>query len=174
MRTLLAAIVVVALPRIAAALRRIRLHRALHRARPRASDSLRLAELTALGLSAGHTFPIALAEAASAVPALADEARAVSREAHRVGFAEALTRAGDGAGGLYRIAARTATTGAPLLPAVQARLDELRGAERLRRLERIRTLPVKMLFPLALLILPGFLVLTVAPTLLGALDRLRL
>jgi len=31
-----------------------------------------------------------------------------------------------------------------------------------------------MLFPLALLILPGFLVLTVGPTLLSAFDRLAL
>lgn len=137
-------------------------------------DLTLLAELTALGLSAGHTFPLALATAAERVPRVGDEVRAIVREARRHGFAPALRRAAAGAPGLYRIAARAAVTGAPLLPAVHAHLDDLRGAERLRRLERVRTLPTKMLFPLALLILPGFMVLTVAPALLGALDRLRL
>jgi len=137
-------------------------------------DLTLLAELTALGLSAGHTFPVALETAAERVPRVGDEVRAIAREARRHGFALALNRAAAGAPGLYRIAARASLTGAPLLPAVHAHLDDLRGAERLRRLERVRTLPTKMLFPLALLILPGFIVLTVAPALLGALDRLRL
>jgi pilus assembly protein TadC len=33
---------------------------------------------------------------------------------------------------------------------------------------------VKLLFPLALLILPGFLILTIGPALLGSLERLGL
>ncbi len=134
-------------------------------------DRLLLAELTALGLSAGHTFPLAVDAAALRVPALQNEVRALLRNARRVGLAAVL--GDESAPGLFRIAARATVTGAPLLPAVLGHVDELRAADRQRRLERIRKLPVKLLFPLALLILPGFLVLLVSPALLGALDRLR-
>lgn len=155
-----------------------RLLRYRRRSRPLPSsggDVTSLAEMTALALTAGLSLSQAL-EAASrrASGDLRREVHRILRRGQRLGLAPALMQGSGPAAGLYRIAARATITGAPLLPAVHAYVDELRGGERLRRIETLRKLPVKMLFPLALLILPGFLVLTVAPTLLGALDRLRL
>jgi pilus assembly protein TadC len=41
-------------------------------------------------------------------------------------------------------------------------------------LEAVRKLPVTMLFPLTLLILPGFLLVAIAPAILDAFSRLEL
>ena len=139
--------------------------------RPRADDDddALLAELAALGLTAGLTFPAAIEAAATAVPGEA---------------AERLRRAGRIPGGrdgvppddpgLFVVARRALTTGAALLPAVTGYATALRGEERSRRLAAARRLPVKLLFPLALLILPGFLILTIGPAILGSLERLGL
>jgi pilus assembly protein TadC len=40
--------------------------------------------------------------------------------------------------------------------------------------ERLARLPIKMLFPLALLILPGFLLVTVAPAVVSGISKLGL
>lgn len=142
---------------------------------PDAGQVTLLAELTSLGLSAGLSFSQALREAGRYVAdPLAAEVGDVLRMSRTQGLATVLERVDGHGKGLYRIAGRAIRTGAPVRPAVAGLVDELRAEERATELERARKLPVKMLFPLALLILPGFLVLTVGPTLLGALDRLRL
>jgi len=64
-------------------------------------------------------------------------------------------------------------TGAPLGLRVDAALADLRAEVHAERMERVRRLPVRLLFPLTLLILPGFMVLTLGPSLLAALDRLQ-
>ena len=69
---------------------------------------------------------------------------------------------------------RALSTGAPLQPAVSGYATTLRNEERSRELNAARRLPVKLLFPLALLILPGFLIVTIGPAVLGSLDRLGL
>ncbi len=76
--------------------------------------------------------------------------------------------------GLFVVARRALATGAPLAPAVSGYATALRNEERSRQLTAARRLPVKLLFPLALLILPGFLLLTVGPAVLGSLERLGL
>ena len=140
-------------------------------ARPKAveDDDALLAELAALGLTAGLTFPAAVEAATTAVPG---ESSAELRRASRT------YRNDDGYlsddPGLLIVARRALSTGAPLLPAVSGYATALRDAERSRRLVAARRLPVKLLFPLALLILPGFLILTVGPALLGSLERLGL
>ena len=52
--------------------------------------------------------------------------------------------------------------------------DDLTAELAARRLESVRRKPIAMLFPLTLLILPGFLLLAVAPAVLDALGRLDL
>jgi pilus assembly protein TadC len=52
-------------------------------------------------------------------------------------------------------------------------LDRRRAAAAASR-ERLARLPVKMLFPLAFLILPGFVLLTVVPPLMSGLSKLSL
>ena len=146
---------------------------AVARRRPRSSshgdDEAVLAELTALGLSAGLTFSAAAEAAAVSVPG---EASSRLHQAIRV-------RRGTDTGtvddqGLMVVAHRALSTGAPLHPAVSGYATTLRKEERSRELTAARRLPVKLLFPLALLILPGFLILTIGPAVLGSLERLGL
>jgi hypothetical protein len=75
---------------------------------------------------------------------------------------------------VFAAADRAAQSGAPLLPELDGLIVELRAADGYARLERIRKLPVKLLFPLALLVLPGFLLLTVGPVIAGSVQRLGL
>ena len=135
----------------------------------REDDEALLAELAALGLTAGLTFRAAVEAATAAVPG---EASARLRRAGRL-HADPGSEPSDDPG-LFLVARRALATGAPLAPAVSGYATALRSEERSRRLATARRLPVKLLFPLALLILPGFLLLTVGPALLGSLERLGL
>jgi len=155
-----------------------RLSRRFHRRRVEAAsaeaDVVLLADLVALGLGAGLSLPLALAEAAREVdPGLAAEVRSLRRAMDRLGVAAALAGAVGRGERLYRLTARAAATGAPLTAAVEAFAAERRHAEHARRLEAARRLPVRLLLPLALLILPGFVVLVVGPALLESLARLE-
>lgn len=133
------------------------------------NDEALLAELAALGLTAGLTFPAAVDAATTAVQGDAsDDLRRAGRRR-----ADPANAPSDDPG-LFLVARRALATGAPLAPAVAGYATALRSEERSRRLAAARRLPVKLLFPLALLILPGFLMLTVGPALLGSLERLGL
>ena len=132
-------------------------------------DEAVLAELTSLGLSAGLTFSAAANAAATAVPG---EASSRFRRVLRIGGGTDGNTADDD--GLMTVVRRALTTGAPLQPAVSGYATTLRNEERSRELNAARRLPVKLLFPLALLILPGFLILTIGPAVLGSLERLGL
>lgn len=143
--------------------------RATIRLREPNDDDAIIAELATLGLTAGLTFPAAVEAAAIAVPGDASD---------RLRRAGRTTAVGDddpaGDPGLFVVARRALATGASLLPSVSGYAAALRDEERSRRLAAARRLPVKLLFPLALLILPGFLILTIGPALLGSLERLGL
>jgi tight adherence protein C len=134
-----------------------------------------LGELTALGLSAGLTFPAALERAAAEVAEeLRTEVQSVLRRTRATGAAGVMAAAEGRAHRLYALAARASLTGASVLAAVQAFVDERRNEERAATLAAARRLPVRLMFPLALLILPGFVILVVGPAVLGALGRLGL
>jgi tight adherence protein C len=136
-------------------------------------DAVALAELVGLGLSAGLSFTAALEAAAREVgPPLVDELHEVIRRSRHRGIAVALEESGGAARRLYLLAARATVTGAPVAAAVRAYVAEQHDADRARALAAARRLSVQLLFPLALLILPGFMVLTIGPALLGALERL--
>ena len=140
-----------------------------------AADVPMLAELVAMGLRAGDGLPGALQRAAAEVdPGLAAEVHAVLRDARHRGLAQALADAEGDARDLYRLAARAVVTGAPIAGAVDAFLRDRRHAERARAEEDARKLSVRLMIPVALLILPGFVLLTVGPAVLGALDSLRI
>lgn len=141
------------------------------RRRPRSSghsdDEAVLAELTSLGLSAGLTFSAA---ANAATTSVSGEASARLRQSIRAGGRVDTGAVADQ--GLMVVVRRALSTGAPLQSAVSGYATTLRKEERSRELTAARRLPVKLLFPLALLILPGFLILTIGPAVLGSLDRL--
>jgi len=133
-----------------------------------ASEAL-IADLTVLGLTAGLTFPAAAGAAADTVDG--DSSMRLRRALRLRGTVDAGSESDPA---LMIVARRALSTGAPLIPAVSGHASRLKDEERSRQLTAARRLPVKLLFPLALLILPGFLILTIGPAVLGSLERLGL
>jgi tight adherence protein C len=137
------------------------------------ADVVVLAQLAALALGAGLSLSEALDRAAAEVATpLRNEVDSVLRRSRREGIGPTLEAATGRARRLYLLAGRAAVTGAPTAAAVDAHVDELWAQRRMAQLEAARRLPVRLLFPLALLILPGFMVLTVGPAVMSALQRL--
>jgi tight adherence protein C len=138
-------------------------------------DAALLADLTALALTGGLGIQPALELAAGAVGGqIADEVESLVRRARVEGLAAAMTGAAGAGRELYRVIGRAITTGSALLDQVIRVADELHADLGARRLEKARKVPVAMLFPLTLLILPGFLLLTIAPALLDAFAHLEI
>jgi tight adherence protein C len=79
----------------------------------------------------------------------------------------------DSLGTLSSTLARAHRLGTSPRMALRALATELRAERRARAEERARRAPVKMLFPLVLLILPAFLLLTVGPVLLSTVRSLH-
>lgn len=140
-----------------------------------AGDVLLLAELVGLGLSAGLSLLKALTAAVPHVHRdLAGEVKGVLRRAGHGGLSAALAGTDGHGRRLYLLAARAVVTGAPLGPTVDAFVREAAAERQAAQLEAARRLPVRLMVPLALLILPGFVLLTVGPTVLSALERFAL
>lgn len=138
-------------------------------------DIVLLSDLIVLGLLAGMPFAAALSVSARHVhPSLGDEIRRVMRCARVDGTAVTFASAKGPLARLLALAARAVSTGAPLAAAVAAFADEARNAERARAVADARRLAVRLLFPLTLLILPGFVVLVAGPVVLESLARLDL
>lgn len=132
-----------------------------------------IAELVALGVSAGMTFPSALEHAAGELGDEAgDELRMLVRRLRAGGIADVLQSHDGRLSSLALVVARAQLTGAPVLRAmetfVDSRLDERRSAD----LAAVRRLPVVLSLPLALLILPGFVLLVAAPAVVTTVQQL--
>lgn len=145
--------------------------------RDRASreDRAALAELTAIGLTGGLAIQPSLEIAARGVGGpIAAETRALLLQARIRGMAAAMAGAPGQSRDFYRAIGRTAATGSSLVDTVIRIADEAYANINAARMQEVRRLPVTMLFPLTLLILPGFMLLTVAPALLDAFARLEM
>jgi tight adherence protein C len=106
-------------------------------------------------------------------PTEAAEVRSVLRVAREEGLAGALMAGADGpAGRLFAVLARAQVTGSSSIKAVALFVDEERKDRRARAAETAQRLPVKLTIPLALLILPGFVLLTLGPTVVSTVQRL--
>lgn len=128
-----------------------------------------LARSLLISVSAGMSLVAALQLAVDQVhPLLAAELRTLLGDAQRSGLATSLSSASGRGERLYLLLARAQVTGASTAGTLGAFVDERRDAERTISLEAARKLPVKLTIPLALLILPGFVVLTVGPSVLVA------
>lgn len=144
------------------------------RERRRADDDIvLLADLLSLGVAAGRTVRGALESARTHLhPQLGAEVDRLLGDMDRRGSGPAMLAAGGRLADLGRVVATAATSGAPLAAAVAAHADRVRHARHSARVAAARRLPVRLLLPLALLILPGFVVLAVGPAVLQALARL--
>ena len=138
-----------------------------------AAEAIMLAELIALGLTAGHTFPAAMAAAQPHLDVVMQaEVDAVLRSSRRHGLTRALMEGQGHARPLYVAAARAVATGAPLAAAVALHVREARADVHAARLARARRLPVRMMLPLALLMLPGFVLVAIGPAVISAFERI--
>lgn len=168
----LAAFVVVTVPRGGGFLRvRSRQHRA-------PADSRELAEicdLAAICLTGGLNIATSLRIAAEAGGGpIARELEQILAIARIDGMGEAMATARGGGARLYETVSRAGATGGPMLQSVRVLADELWAEHAAAAVEKARKLPVALLLPLTLLILPGFLLLTIAPAVLDAFSRLSL
>ena len=75
-------------------------------------------------------------------------------------------------GPLLALLAASERSGAPVAAALGRLAAATRAQARRRSLARARTVPVRLLFPLVFLVLPAFLLLTVAPVVLASLPAL--
>lgn len=140
--------------------------------RSKREDTARLAELTVIGLTGGLGLQPALDLAASTLGGeTGAETKAMLRRM-RVEGAAACAGVSGAAVDLYRTIAQAMESGASIVDQVRRIADQLHADLAASRLQALRRLPVLMLFPLTLLILPGFLLLTVAPALVDAFGRL--
>lgn len=146
--------------------------------RPKATtpaDVALLADLTALGLVAGLSFPSSLEAAGRhAAPQLATAVRRIGRVARLDGTVAAYAGASGELAPLLGLVAGAMATGAPVAAAVAGFGVQIREQQRIRAVASARRLAVRLLFPLALLILPGFIVLIVGPVAMEGLARLDL
>lgn len=146
--------------------------------RPRPADMIGVARIVAVAVAGGSNL-VGGFELASrlAAPAVRPEIDGLLRRSRTQGLGVALAA---GTGRLSPLASRLARaqlTGASIGPVLEAFIATTEEEERARVLERIRTLPVRLIIPLALLLLPGFVLVVVAPgvveTLGGLLEGLR-
>ncbi len=142
------------------------------RSQPASGDVESVATLIVLGLDAGMNISTALAWARRyAHPALAAELGAVERMSRLEGFSSGLRSSSGHLDGLLRSIALAVETGASLSPVLEAHRDQLAADSRSVAAARLRRLPIKLVFPLALLMLPGLVLMVAAPALIEALGR---
>lgn len=137
-------------------------------------DPVVLAELlvtaTLAGLPPGAAFDWA---GRFAPPELATAIRDLARSAHGVGLSRALLDVAEPLSDLCTAVSRATVTGTGLVAALLAYIEQARADDHAARMARIQRLPIRLLFPLALLILPGFILLVVGPVLVEAFSRIQ-
>ncbi len=132
------------------------------------------ADLLAVAVAAGLTPYLALEVAARCAPepvagrlaAAVHAARRGQRLADALDDEAARTPA---LGPLLALVAASERSGAPVGAALGRLAASTRAQARRRAMARARTVPVRLLFPLVFLVLPAFLLLTVAPVVLATL-----
>lgn len=88
---------------------------------------------------------------------------AAVRRSRRLGTAAALAGATGPLAPLLRRLADAATSGSPLEPAIRSYIDAERRQRHTRAVEHARRLPVRLMVPMTLLVLPGFVVMVYGP-----------
>jgi len=136
-----------------------------YRNRPRQVPIRPVLLLVLVELRAGRSVLSALQSASAAFPQSADLSVA-SRVASVSGLPAAVEVSPGETGRLLAQLARCQRSGSPAADTVRSMLESDIEAERTRRIERARGLPIRLMIPMALLVLPGMILLMYAPTLL--------
>jgi len=132
------------------------------------------ADLLAMALGAGLTPYLALGVVTRCGPPRVGRrlsAALSTREQRLAGALEAEAAACPALESLLRVLIDCERLGAPAAASLSRLAAEGRARARQEAMARARTVPVKLLFPLVFLVLPAFLILTVAPVLLAGFAR---
>ncbi len=152
-------------------LRRVSLIRAARDARTAAgSDSVLAVELVGLGVVSG--LPFRNAAGLTALQIGGPVASEINQALRSVNAGQPPSIGIPDIQALFSAADASENSGMPLAGTITAMAADRRRAAAAVSRERLAKLPVKMLFPLAFLILPGFVLLTVVPPLVSGLSNL--
>ncbi len=135
-----------------------------------AGDELRMLDLVALGMTGGLAFPQAATFASSIVggPVGAELDRCIRSGSSGVQVASDIAAIE----ALTFVARRSEASGSALGPELRRTASMMRSERAASERERLARLPVKLLFPLAFAILPGFILMTVGPAVISGISRL--
>lgn len=133
-------------------------------------DGLLAVELVGLGIAAG--LPFRNAATLTAAQVSEPVAKEMLRALRSVGAGQPPSIVIPEIRSMFTAAQASESSGTPLAGTLDAVARDSRRACEAASKERLAKLPVKMLFPLAFLILPGFVLLTVAPPLISGLSKL--
>lgn len=144
------------------------------RIRPLAEgDVILVARLLLLALSGGMPLGTSLVEVARQLEGrAATETEDLVRRSRARGLTMALAETEGLLGELCSGLVRAQITGASLRDALDSYIDRRLSASRALALQRARTIPVKLIVPVALLVLPGFILLVAGPEVLSQLTDL--
>lgn len=134
----------------------------LRRSRPPAADGIELAARLLVLVGAGLPLIPALEAAAGGVPGI----ESIVRRSRRVGSAAALAAATGSLAPMLRRLADAAASGSPPEPAIRAYIDAERRRRQTKAVEGARRLPVRLMVPMTLLVLPGFVLMVYGPALI--------
>jgi len=145
-----------------------------HRKRPpRPEDVIAFGRLLVVPLTGGMSLPNALMMASQeAHPHLRAEVARLLRRSRQEGMAGALAGSGGLLGELFRRMAGAHSSGSSPVRAVLTHVENLHSQVRMESLSRIRSLPVTLAVPLTLLIVPGFLLVLVGPSVVSRLAEM--
>lgn len=149
-----------------------RIRRTRTRGQDTERDGVLAVELVGLGVTAGLPFRNAAALTADQIGG--PVAREINQALRSVGAGQQALATTHDIQSMFSVAEASETTGMPLAGTLNAVSLDRRRADASASRERLAKLPVKMLFPLAFLILPGFVLLTVVPPLVSGLSKLGL
>jgi hypothetical protein len=105
-------------------------------------------------------------------PQLRVEVSQTLRQSRQVGLARSLAGSRGCLGELFGRIAGAHASGSSLVRAVTTHVDNLQYQLRMESLSRVRSLPVTLAVPLTLLIVPGFLLTLVGPTVVSRVTEI--
>lgn len=140
----------------------------LRRKRPAPPDGIEVAARLLVLVGTGLPLLAALEEAAPAVLGI----EVVARRARRLGTAAALALASGSLAPLLHRLADAAASGSSPEPALRAYIEVERRRRQTEAVERARRLPVRLMVPMTLLVLPGFVLMVYGPAFIDLVTSL--
>jgi len=145
-----------------------------HRKRPPdTGDVIAFGRLLVVPLTGGMSLAAALTMASQEThPQLRGEVARLLRRSRQDGMAAALAGSDGLLGELFRRVAGAHSSGTSPVRSVLTHVESLHSQVRMESLSRIRSLPVTLSVPLTLLIVPGFLLVLVGPSVVSRLAEM--